>query len=193
MTEDTSQEDQGTVVSLRQIAAILLVILGLSLSSCTSSSNLKSYVDTTDGYAFQYPNGWLPTKVSSGAEVVFRDLIEQTENVSVVISDVPENAALSDLGTPTEVGQRLAQQVLAPPESGRDVELISVDREQENGKEYYILEYAVKLAEGQERHNLANVVVNRGRLYTFNASTTEARWPSVESLFEEVVHSFSVS
>jgi len=69
---------------LKQIAAILLVVLSLSLTGCASAaSGLKSYVDSTDGYEF-YP-GWLPVKVSNGPDVVFHDLIETTENVSVVV------------------------------------------------------------------------------------------------------------
>jgi photosystem II oxygen-evolving enhancer protein 2 len=59
-------------------------------------------------------------------------------------------------------------------------------------KTYYILEYAVKLPNQQERHNLASVAVSRGKLYTFNASTPEPRWTKVQPLLQRVVSSFSV-
>jgi len=45
-----------------------------------------------------YPNGWLPVKVSNGPDVVFHDLIETTENVSVVVSSVPQGKTLAELG-----------------------------------------------------------------------------------------------
>jgi len=45
-----------------------------------------------------YPNGWLPVKVSNGPDVVFHDLIETTENVSVVVSSV-QGKTLAELGT----------------------------------------------------------------------------------------------
>lgn len=76
---------------LKRIAAILLVVLSLSLTGCVSAtSGLQGYVDSIDGYEFLYPNGWLEVKVSNGPDVVLHDLIETTENVSVVISPVPE-------------------------------------------------------------------------------------------------------
>ena len=56
---------------------------------------------------------------------------------------------------------------------------------------YYLLEYLVQLPE-QTRHNLASVVVQRGKLFTFNASTTERRWEKLNNKFRQVVGSFSV-
>ncbi len=178
---------------LKRIAALLLVVLSLSLTSCASAaSGLKSYVDSTDGYQFLYPNGWLPVKVSNGADVVLHDLIETSENVSVVVSPVPEGKTLVELGTPSEVGYKLGKSAIAPPDSGREAELVNAGTLESGGKKYYLLEYAVKLPNQQERHNLTSVAVSRGKLYTFNASTPEKRWPKVKQVFELVVNSFSV-
>jgi len=183
----------------KRIAAILLVVLSLTLTSCVSKvTGLKSYVDTGDGYQFLYPNGWLPIAVSNGPDVVFRDLIQQTENVSVVISPVAKDKTLADLGTPTDVGYKLSKSALAKPskriaptDSGREAELVNAEARESRSKSYYILEYAVKLP-NQERHNLASVAVSRGKLFTLNVSTTEERWPKVKEAFEKVVKSFSV-
>lgn len=178
---------------LKRIAAILLVILSLSLTGCVSpGAGLKSFVDSTDGYQFLYPNGWLPVKVSNGPDVVLHDLIETSENVSVVISPVPEGKTLAELGTPGEVGYKLGKNAIAPPDSGREAELVNAGTLESGGKKYYVLEYAVKLANQQERHNLASVAVSRGKLFTFNASAPEKRWPKVRQTFEQVVNSFSV-
>lgn len=178
---------------LKRIAALLLVVLSLSLTSCASAaSGLKSYVDSTDGYQFLYPNGWLPVKVSNGADVVLHDLIETSENVSVVVSPVPEGKTLVELGTPSEVGYKLGKSAIAPPDSGREAELVNAGTLESGGKKYYLLEYAVKLPNQQERHNLTSVAVSRGKLYTFNASVPEKRWPKVKQVFELVVNSFSV-
>ncbi len=191
---------------LKRIAAILLVVLSLSLTGCVSKvTGLKSYVDTGDGYQFLYPNGWLPIAVANGPDVVFRDLIQQTENVSVVISPVTGNKTLADLGTPTEVGYKLSKNALAKPaptggsstktiaptDSGRQAELVNAESRESRSKNYYILEYAVKLP-NQQRHNLASVAISRGKLFTLNVSTTEERWPKVKEAFEKVVKSFSV-
>lgn len=177
---------------LKRIAAVLLIVLSLSLQSCVSAvAGLKSYTDSYDGYEFLYPNGWLPIKVGDGADVVFHDLIEETENVSVVISPVPEGKTLADLGTPSEIGQRMAQNMLTSADAGRRAELVNALAREKSGETYYLLEYAVSLP-SQDRHNLASVVVRRGQLFTFNASTTEQRWSKVEDTFKQVVSSFSV-
>lgn len=177
---------------LKRIAVVLLIMLSLSLQSCaTVASNLVSYADDYDGYRFLYPNSWVPVKVADGPDIVLHDLIEQTENVSVVISPVPDSKSLEDLGTPTEVGYRLSKNAIAPEGSGRQAELVSAESQQVDGVTYYLLEYAVQLPE-QLRHNLASVTVRRGQLFTLNVSTSERRWEKAKALFYKVASSFSV-
>ncbi|OLP17267.1 photosystem II oxygen evolving complex protein PsbP [Leptolyngbya sp. 'hensonii'] len=179
---------------LKRFVVALLMVLSLSLVGCTASAmgGLQSHVDTVDGYRFLYPIGWIEVKVASGPDVVFRDLIEETENISVVINPIPANKTLEDLGSPGEVGYQLGKSAIAPPNSNRQAELVSADSYQaEDGKTYYLLEYAVKLPK-QERHNLASVVVSHGKLYTLNASATEARWTKMQPVFNQMIHSFSV-
>ncbi|BAT56373.1 Photosystem II oxygen evolving complex protein PsbP [Nostoc sp. NIES-3756] len=173
---------------------MLLLVLSFSLSNpnVAQAAGYKSFVDTADGYEFSYPNGWLQVKVANGPDVVFHDLIEISENVSVVISPVPENKTLKELGTPTEVGYKLGKAALAPPDSGRSAELVNASEKESQGKTYYNLEYLVKLPNQQERHNIASVSVSRGKLFTFNASIPEKRWRKVKRSMEEVVNSFTV-
>ncbi|AFY50259.1 PsbP [Nostoc sp. PCC 7524] len=178
----------------KKIVLILLLVLSFSLTNpgVATAAGFKSFVDTTDGYEFLYPNGWLQVKVANGPDVVFHDLIEISENVSVVISPVPENQSLKELGTPTEVGYKLGKAALAPPDSGRSAELVNALEKESEGKIYYILEYLVKLPNQQQRHNIASVAVSRGKLFTFNASIPEKRWQKVKRTMEDVVNSFSV-
>jgi photosystem II oxygen-evolving enhancer protein 2 len=183
----------GSEKMLKRIAVVLLVIVGLSLQGCTPASlNLKSYVNTYKGYEFLYPNGWVEVKVNNGPDVVFHDLIEELENISVVINPVPDNKTLEELGTPTEVGYRLSKSAIAPPDSGRQAELVSAERREAGDNLYYLLEYAIKLPSQQLRHTLASVVVRRGQLFTFNLSTSEQRWQKAEDLFRKLVNTFSV-
>lgn len=178
---------------LKRLAAVMLIVLSLSLQGCVSvAAGLSNYASSTSGYQFLYPNGWVQVKVSDGPDVVFHDLIEMTENLSVVINPVPEGKTLQDLGGPSEVGYRLSKNAIAPPGSGREAELISVASREVNGVTYYLLEYAVKLANQQERHNLASVAVRRGQLYTLNLSASASRWAKKQSVFRAAVESFSV-
>jgi photosystem II oxygen-evolving enhancer protein 2 len=177
---------------LKRIAVVLLVVLSLSLQSCASTAvGLQSYVNTYKGYEFLYPNGWVPVKVSSGPDVVLHDIIEETENASVIISDVPDGKSLEELGTPSEVGYRLSKNAIAPPDSNRTAELVDAKSRQIGDETYYLLEYAVTLPT-QTRHNLASVVVRRGQLFTYNLSTTEKRWEKAQEKFRQSVNSFSV-
>jgi photosystem II oxygen-evolving enhancer protein 2 len=179
---------------LKRILAIALVVFSLSLSGCvavTPTAGLKSFVDSIDGYQFLYPNGWVQVSVSSGADAVFHDIIHQSENVSVVINPVSGQKTLADLGDPGEVGYKLGKSAIAPEGSGRTAELVNAEARQVGDKTYYLLEYAVKIGE-QLRHNIASVAISRGKLYTFNASTSEERWGKMKDILEETIQSFSV-
>lgn len=179
---------------LKRIAAIFLVLFSLTLASCsvTPTSGLKAYVDSSDGYEFLYPNSWVEVNVANlELDVIFRDLIETTENVSVILNPVPQEKTLADLGTPTEVGYKLSKTAIAPPGSERVAELTNAEERNSDGTPYYILEYAVKLPQG-ERHNLASVAIRRGQLFTLNVSTTEKRWSKMQDQLKAVVNSFHV-
>ncbi len=165
---------------LKRIAAVLLIVLSLSLQSCASAAvGLKSYVNSIKGYEFLYPNGWVEVKVNNGPDLVFHDLVEETENLSLIVSPVTNDKTLAELGTPSEVGYKLSKNAIAPPDSGREAELVNATARQVGDETYYILEYAVQLP-NQLRHNLASVVVHRGQLFTFNLSTTERRWEKTQ-------------
>jgi len=178
----------------KRIALILILAFGFSLvnSGIADASTLKNFVDTADGYEFSYPTGWLQVKVNSGPDVVFHDLIEISENVSVVISPVAQGRTLAKMGTPTEVGYRLGKVALAPPNSGRSAELINAVQKEYKGKIYYILEYLVKLPNQEQRHNITSVAISRGKLFTFNASVPERRWTRINRMIDESINSFQV-
>ncbi len=180
----------------KSLGMIFLTLISLTLMSCSVGlSGLQSYVDATDGYQFLYPSGWVGADVrqsAAGVDVIFRDLIEPSENLSVIISDVSKDKSLGDLGSPTEVGFYLLKQMNNNTEAGRKVDLINAESRDLEGKIYYTLEYQVTLPNQQERHNLASIAVSRGKLFTFNLSTVQKRWDKVKSLFETSVNSFSV-
>ncbi|MEL6221713.1 MAG: photosystem II reaction center PsbP [Cyanobacteria bacterium J06627_8] len=177
---------------LKRIITVFLVVLSFSLQSCVSTgAGLKSYVDAYNGYEFAYPNGWVEVKVPNGPDIVLHDFVDPSENVSVIIGEVPDGKTLQDLGTPSEVGQRLAQRAISSDDGTRKAELIGATSQERADNVYYLLEYLVQLP-NQTRHNLASVVVQRGQLFTLNVSTTEKRWERLSNQFKQVVSSFSV-
>ncbi len=178
---------------LKRLVIVLLLVVSVSLQGCTiGATGFKKFVDAIDGYQFLYPNGWLEVKVTDGPDVVFHDIIQQMENVSVVISPVPADKTLADLGSPGEVGYKLSKSAIAPPGSGRQAELVNAEAREVDGKNYYLLEYEIKLPDEQLRHNLASVAVSHGKLFTFNASTSEARWERMKPQLDQTVRSFTV-
>jgi photosystem II oxygen-evolving enhancer protein 2 len=177
---------------LKRITVIAVLVLSLALQSCASlGGGFMAYVDAMDGYRFLYPNGWLQVNGNTGPDVVFRDLIEETENVSVVLSSLTGNRKLADLGDASTVGLQIAQKILAPVGSNRQAELLSATERESADKTYYDLEYLINMGDRQ-RHHLASVAVSRGKLYTLNISAPEQRWDKVSSLFKKVETSFRV-
>ena len=178
---------------LRQPLRSLLVLLCvLMLSACGGAgAGLNSFKSPDGRYAFLYPTGWTRVAVTGGPAVVFHDLINSDETVSLVVSDVDAEDDLQTLGSAVAVGERLRREVIAPDGSGRDADLIEARERESDGHVFYDLEYAVHLQD-RDRHELATVVVDRGRLYTLATSTNEDRWPKVKALFESVISSFTL-
>jgi photosystem II oxygen-evolving enhancer protein 2 len=177
----------------RRLLSLLLVIgLGLALGACSAAAaGLNSYASPDGRYAFLYPTGWTRVQVSGGPQLVFHDLINSDETLSLVISEVSPDRDLEGLGSAVAVGEKLRRTVIAPEGSGRVADLVQANERQQEGHTFYDLEYAVHLAD-RDRHELATVVADRGRLYTFAASTNEVRWPKVHALFERVIGSFTL-
>jgi len=169
----------------------LALILCLFISGCGSGLNagLEAYQSPDGRYAFFYPTGWTRVKVDGGPEIIYHDLINSNETLSLVISDVNKDIELEQLGTPLEVGQTLIDKVIAPQGSGRTVELINANQRETSNHIFYDLEYELNL-NNQDRHELATVVIDRGTLYTFAVGTNQERWNKVEKLFGNVIESF---
>ena len=170
----------------------LALLICLFISGCGSGLNagLEAYQSPDGRYAFFYPTGWTRVKVDGGPEIIYHDLINSNETLSLVISDVNKEVELEQLGTPLEVGQTLIDKVIAPEGSGRTVELIEANKRETSNHIFYDLEYELNL-NNQDRHELATVVIDRGTLYTFAVGTNQERWNKVEKLFGNVIQSFN--
>ena len=170
----------------------LILSICFLLSACGGglSAGLEAYQSPDGRYGFFYPTGWTRVKVDGGPEIIYHDLINSNETLSLVISDVNKDVELDQLGTPYEVGQTLIDKVIAPEGSGRSVKLINANQREDEKHVFYDLEYELNLNE-QDRHELATVVIDRGSLYTFAVGTNEERWNKVEKMFKNVIESFN--
>ena len=171
---------------------LLLIILCFTLSACSGGLNagLEAYQSPDGRYAFLYPTGWTRVKVDGGPEIIYHDLINSNETLSLVISDVNKDVDLEQLGEPIEVGETLINKVIAPAGSGRSVNLVEAKKRESSNHIFYDLEYQLNLNE-QGRHELATVVIDRGTLYTLAVGTNEDRWSKVDGMFTNVIESFN--
>ena len=175
--------------SLRMGVAFFLALLLTACGGSGFTSGFNSYQSTDGRYGFLYPTGWTRVAVSGGPKVVFHDLINSDETLSLVVSEVGKDVELEELGSPEAVGARLMREVIAPEGTGREADLLEANRREDFEHTFYDLEYSVHLQD-RDRHELATVVVDRGYLYTLAASTNEVRWIKVRTIFEQSIMSF---
>ena len=175
----------------RSLSFLILFPLLLSLVACSPSitAGLEPFQSGDGRYGFFYPTGWTRIAIKEGPEVVFHDLINSDETLSLVVSEVSSDIELDKIGSPVEVGERLMNTLFAPNGGEREAELIGANSREVDGRTFYDIEYLIHLPQ-KDRHELATVIVDHGSLFTFAAGTNDARWNKVEDLFKRVISSF---
>jgi len=168
--------------------SLLAIALVLTLGACSTggASGLEPFKSQDGRYGFLFPTGWTRVAVDNGPEVVYHDLINSDETLSLVISKLENDVDLDDLGGASAVGERL----FGEKNEDNPIQLIEArDREVDEHK-FYDLEYVVN-SENNSRHEFATVVVDRGYLYTLAASSSEQRWSKMQDIYKRVVSSFT--
>ena len=171
--------------SFKSLLAIALV-LALGACSAGGTSGLEPFKSQDGRYGFLFPTGWTRVAVDSGPEVVYHDLINSDETLSLVISKLENEVDLEDLGGADAVGARL----FGEQNSNNPIQLIDAVEREVGERKFFDLEYTVNL-EDKSRHEIATVVVNKGFLYTLAASTSEQRWSKMQDTFKRVVSSLT--
>ena len=171
--------------SLKSILAIALV---LTLGACSTggASGLEPFKSQDGRYGFLFPTGWTRVAVDNGPEVVYHDLINSDETLSLVISKLDNEVDLDDLGGADAVGEKL----FGEKTKDNPIQLIDASEREVENRKFYDLEYFVDLKE-KSRHEYATVVVDRGFLYTLAASTSEQRWSKMQDIYKRVISSFT--
>ena len=95
--------------------ACALVML---LAACSGSyAGMNSFQSPDGRYAFLYPNGWSRVSMSGGPQVVFHDLINSDETLSLAVSKVDEKG---DLQTAWPCGRRCHEMIARVASRGCD-------------------------------------------------------------------------
>ena len=175
----------------RSSLALLLAISLVACSGNSGTSGLEPFTSPDGRYGFLYPIGWVKVAIKDGPEVVFHDLINSDETLSLVISKLGNQVDLEDLGGAESVADRLIKELVDTNDNGKEVTLIETKSREKSNHTFYDLEYSVDFSGRSGRHELATVVVDRGYLYTFSAGSSDSRWPKVKELYEKVLGSFT--
>lgn len=182
-----------TTLSRRDFAALVIVTCVASFLPDESvraapppvpsglGNQLELYTDLGRGYQILRPSGWNEFDGTSSNEQYdkkFQDIIQPLEYVTILSVPVSRNKSVDDLGAPDVVGARLAEK--------REARLVSASRKESNGLVAYVFEYAREPA-----HQLTLLTINKGKLFSVNASASEQRWSRREKILRAVVDSFT--
>jgi hypothetical protein len=188
-------------------------------------------VDVEDKYQYIFPENWLFDRSIMLADARERDMPKQLrdrkqfsvrpdsaygpdeggnkpgdgkENISVIKSNVMPGFTLKGtLGEPKEAAERLLQNVIATPASGKKSVLIDAFADTREGSPAYVFEYTVQKEPSINSNNVQkpgfyqhsiSVVMSRGtELFTLTAVAPESKWTEQKSTIETVAKSFKIA
>ena len=142
-----------------------------------------------DGYEY----GMRPKKRSVGPDCAFgppERSGDNSENVSVVRSQLPAGFKLAALGPAADAAQKLLDTAIAPEGSGKIAKLLEAGESIRRGQLFYTFEYLLTRVDGKKIHNIAAITVLRGELFTLTVLTPESDWAQKGAPLRQVSDSF---
>ena len=141
----------------------------------------ERFQDGSRGLSLLAPSGWNKFDGEVGAyDLKWQDLVDQTENIKISSTPVKSTTtSISALGDDVqEIGKKLAAK--------RDAKLIKAEERLTDGLLFYVFEFALN----DGTHQLLSLSVNKGKIWSLDANTTEKRWAKRADLYYNVVGSF---
>lgn len=179
--------DRRTVLSTVG-ALVPAVLLPEATFAAKAPSGFNVCADTNDGYQFLYPFGWQEVAVT-GVDVVFKDVIEPLESVSVTLIPT-EKKDITEFGELGPVVDTLVKDVLTAP--GQEVQVVNATEKEVKDRKYYEFEFTVK-APRYQRHSVGVVTVGNGQFYTLTTGASERRWGKMKDKLDTLVKSFALT
>ena len=126
------------------------------------------------------PSGWNKFDGEVGAyDLKWQDLVDPTENIKVSSSPVKSTtSAIDALGDVQTVGESLAAK--------RNAKLISATERQTDGVLFYKFDFAIN----DGTHQLLQLCVCKGKVWSVDANAKEKRWSKREEMYNNVLGSF---
>mmetsp|Transcript_22526 Transcript_22526/g.62729 ORF Transcript_22526/g.62729 Transcript_22526/m.62729 type:complete len:220 (-) Transcript_22526:164-823(-) len=141
---------------------------------------LEPFQDGPRSIKMMTPSGWNKFDGEVGAyDIKWQDLVSSTENIKISSTPVKSTTTSIDaLGEVQAVGESLATK--------RNARLISATERLTDGVLFYKFDFAI--ADGT--HQLLQLCICKGKLWSIDASATEKRWAKKSELYENVLGSF---
>ena len=141
---------------------------------------LEPFQDGPRSIRMMTPSGWNKFDGEVGAyDLKWQDLVDPTENIKVSSNPVKSTtSSINALGEVQAVGESLAAK--------RNAKLISATERLTDGILFYKFEFAI--ADGT--HQLLQLCVCKGKVWSIDANSKEKRWGQRAQLYENVLGSF---
>jgi photosystem II oxygen-evolving enhancer protein 2 len=126
------------------------------------------------------PSGWNKFDGEVGAyDIKWGDLVDKNENIKISSNPVKSTTSSIDvLGEVQTVGESLAAK--------RDAKLISATERLTDGILFYKFDFALN----DGTHQLLQLCVSKGKVWSVDASAKESRWSKRSEMYENVLGSF---
>jgi PsbP len=201
------------------------------LDQLYSVGGFRRHVDVEDKYEYIFPENWLFDRSIMLADARERDMPKNLrdrkqlsvrpdsaygpdgrdgkpgdfkENISVIKSNVMPGFTLKGtLGEPREAAERLLQNMIAAPGSGKSYVLLDAYAESREGSPAYVFEYTIKkegtlnsnnvMRGGFYQHSVS-VVMSRGtELFTLTGVAPESTWGTQKQTIDIITKSFKIA
>lgn len=141
---------------------------------------LEPFQDGTRSIKMLAPSGWNKFDGEIGAyDIKWQDLVDNKENIKISSTPVKSTTVSIDaLGDVKEVGASLAAK--------RNAKLISATERLTDGVLFYKFDFAIN----DGTHQLLQLCVCKGKLWSIDANSSEKRWAKKSELYENVLGSF---
>ena len=126
------------------------------------------------------PSGWNKFDGEVGAyDLKWQDLVSPTENIKISSTPVKSTTTSIDiLGDVQTVGESLAAK--------RNAKLLTATERLTDGVLFYKFDFAIN----DGTHQLLQLCVCKGKLWSIDANAAEKRWSKRSELYENVLGSF---
>jgi len=140
---------------------------------------LEKYQDSR-GWTILAPSGWNKFEGEPGAyDVKWQDVVDNKENVKVSSNPVKSTTTSIDvLGDVQALGENLAKK--------RNGKLVRAQERQTEGILFYTFDFALS----DNTHQLLVLCVNKGKIWSLDANSSEKRWGKREEMYYNILGSF---